>query len=74
MGEKTALDYATELLLPDMCILLKNCVLKREQRVTQIEMRRIREEKEALKAARRAEMSGSEFDFTSSEEEDDEED
>lgn len=37
--EKTALDYATELLLPDMCILLNNCVLKREQRVTQIEMR-----------------------------------
>lgn len=72
--EKTALDYATELLLPDMCILLNNCVLKREQRVTQIEMRRIREEKERAKAARRAEMSDSEFDFTSSEEEDDEED
>ena len=67
---KAALDYAKELKLPEMIILLNNCVVSRERRVLQEEARRIREEKEAKKAARRAELSDSEFDFTSSDEDD----
>ena len=69
--DKTAYDYAEELKLPEMSILLTNCVASRELRVLQDEARRLRAEKEAEKAARRAELSGSEFDFTSSEEDDD---
>ena len=57
--------------MPKMCKLLQNCAKSREHRVLQMEARRLRAEKEARKAARRAEMSDSEFDFTSSDDEED---
>ena len=69
--QKTAYTYAEEFKLPKMCILLKNCVASRERRVLENEARRKRLEKETAKAARRAELSDSEFDFTSSEDDDD---
>ena len=68
---KNALNHAEELMLPEMCILLQNCVESREHLVEMNEARRLFDEKEARKAARRAELSDSEFDFTSDDDDDD---
>ena len=67
----TALDYARQLKLPDMITVLEQSVKDRAKRLGDLEAARILAEKLAKKAARRAELSDSEFDFTSSEEEDD---
>jgi ankyrin repeat protein len=69
--KNTAYSLAEDLKMPKMCKLLQNCAKSREHRVLQMEARRLRAEKEARKAARRAEMSDSEFDFTSSDDEED---
>ncbi len=70
---KTALDHAKALRLPDMCMLLEQCVLDRADKMAREEAARIAAEKAAAKAARKAALSDSEFDFTSSEEEEEEE-
>ena len=68
----SAIDFAKQLKLPDMISILNQSVTDRLLRLQTLEAARVLAEKMAKKAARRAELSDSEFDFTSSEEDEDE--